>query len=90
MKKKAKPKLVVVDWMDSFSVANGNWTPLNEMTRMKKPLKIRSVGWLVGDHKHVKTLVAHTYLSGDADFQRADGDMTIPAKAIVSIREVKA
>ena len=75
--------------MDSFSVANGNWAPLNEMTKMNKPLKIRSVGWLVGDHKNAKTVVAHTYSSGPREFRRGDGDMTIPAKAIVSMKELK-
>lgn len=71
-------KLVLIDWVDSC----GDGTRWRELDEIKKdrPVRIRSVGWLLVETKESKTIVPHL---GDSD--HGQGEMTIPSEAIKKI-----
>lgn len=74
------PQLVMIDWVDSCS--SHQWLGLKEYDN--KPVEIRSVGWLIADEFHAKTIV------GSLSKTRCCSDMTIPSgciKRMVHIRE---
>lgn len=79
-------KLVLIEWIDSSSAPDG-WNRLDELKISTKPIRCRSVGWLLHEGNDAKTLVAH--ISGESDQHnnaRACGDMTIPNCAILKMR----
>lgn len=79
-----KPKLVLIEWLDSHRF--DGWHTDKPAT---KPLRCTSVGWLVydgkDDGKDAKTVAPH--MSDEEPAQRC-GEMTIPARAILRIREL--
>lgn len=86
MPKKKEPKLVFVEWLDAYSSESG-WKSAKKM-RGQKPVRVKSVGWLVADEPDYIT-VAGTFIPSDGD---GDGDVTIVRgmiKRIVEIGEPK-
>ena len=70
-------KLVLIDWVDS--VGDGTrWRELDDIKK-DKPVKIRSVGWILAETKESMTIVAHLSDS------HGQGEMTIPSEAIKKI-----
>ena len=80
-------RLVIIDWMDSFG-CSPNWQPLE--VSAPKPMRVRSVGWLLYDGKDCKVIVPH--VSDDRDSAATPqgcGDMTIPSRSITKIRTLR-
>ena len=77
----AKPRLVMIEWLDSHHTAGWNTVCPNT-----KPLTCRSVGWLVYDGVHAKTVAPH--ITDEEPAQRC-GEMTIPSVAVVRIRNLR-
>ena len=79
-------RLVLIDWVDSFGCAS-HW---EEITSELKPtlLKCRSVGWLAYEDADCVVIVPH--VADVVAEKRKDGcgDMTIPKRAILKIREL--
>ena len=82
-------KLVLIEWLDSHSLAGDRWHPLEEIENEAGPLMCRSVGWLVKDTKKVKVLVSH--ISGEANrcVPWAMGEIVIPAGSVVKMRVLR-
>jgi hypothetical protein len=76
-------KLVYVEWLDSQG-PTGSWRYLNDdkLGNQLSDLLCRSVGWLIHDGKDCKRIIPH--LSGDVR-----GDLVIPSKVIVTMKELK-
>ena len=72
-------KLVIIDWVDSARTDEWVILPFKN-----KPVKCRSVGWLIEDKKKYKKLAPHM----DTKCSQACGIMTIPSVAITRIREI--
>lgn len=82
-------KLVIVDWIDSHS--GQGWQRLSDIEQSAKPLKCRSVGWLLVDGKDAKTLVPH--ISGGSDLRVVPfgtGELTIPTVSILRMRTLRS
>ena len=83
-------KLVMIDWVDSSSVASGRvWSSIEDVTEEGTiaSLLCRSVGWLVVDNKDSKTIIAHQAFGGrENKLNQVAGDMTIPSCAIVKMK----
>lgn len=79
-------KLVVIDWVDSSSVAGGHTWHGVETVKDDcniEALMCRSVGWLLVDGRDAKTIIAHqAFGSTQHDLNAVSGDMTIPVCAI--------
>ena len=82
MEDRMTPPLVLIEWEDSCQ--RYGWT--RDPVEPAKPLVCHSVGWLVSSTKAAKTITAN--ISVEDEGQRC-GDMTIPNKAIISIRKLK-
>ena len=79
-------RLVLIDWEDSFGCAP-TWETLNSIK--PETLVCRSVGWLLHDGKDCKVIVPHIAPSGASSGEaQGCGDMTIPVKAIVCIKDL--
>ena len=74
-------RLVLVEWLDSER--RNEWEPLKDIS--PSPLRCRSVGWLASETDDAKTIVPHL----DADGTQGCGAMTIPARAVLSIQDIK-
>ena len=74
-------KLLLVEWTDASSSCR--WEPLDTLGK-RKPERIKTVGWLAGETTEGITLVASI-----SDFDRADGDMTIPKCSIISRKALR-
>jgi hypothetical protein len=78
-------KLVLVEWMDSYS--GKGWQPLDEIRGAAGPVHCRSVGWLVSESKGMKTLVPHISGEKNGDVRLCGtGDIAIPTKCITKMR----
>jgi hypothetical protein len=73
-------KLLLVTWLDACSDDSG-WKPLAKITA-QKPMRVKSVGWLV---KRART---HLTLVGSIVADHFDGDVTIPLGMILSEKEL--
>lgn len=78
--------LVMITWTDAANI-NDNWHPLE--TDYTIPATCVSVGYLVGDHKKVKTLYAHIALEDERTNACGKGNMMIPTTQIISIKKLK-
>lgn len=93
-KAQARPKakgmrLVEVEWLDSYGGTTG-WKSLDDCT--PDVLTVRSVGWVVHNDRRVMVIVPHL-VQPDPETRIAAqgrGDMCIPRKAIVSLRELSS
>lgn len=83
-----EPRLVLIEWEDSTG-GSGNWggIPREE----PKPLVCRSVGWLVIDGARAKIVVPHMHDDNKelGTTRSGCGDMTIPARAVLRIVDLK-
>lgn len=77
-------RLVLIEWEDSSTL--GGWQDLTCEIE-DAALLCRSVGWLVLDGEKAKVLAPHVHSPGEENFQ-GSGMMTIPARAILSIRDI--
>jgi hypothetical protein len=73
-------KLLLVTWRDACSDDSG-WKPLKKITA-QKPMRVKSVGWLV---KRTRT---HLTLVGSIVADHCDGDVTIPLGMTLSKKEL--
>jgi hypothetical protein len=81
-------KLVLIEWMDSHS--GRGWQTLDELQEKAEPLYCRSVGWIVKETKQCKVIVPHIAGERNGDIMLlGNGDMVIPAKAIVKVTSLK-
>ena len=80
-------KLVLVEWVDSDAPDTG-WRFLEQdkIGGTLEQLKCQSVGYLVFDGKDCKRIMPH--ISGASDTLQGRGDLLIPAKAIISMKEL--
>ena len=81
-------RLVLVEWHDSFG-CSANWEEIGEDCA-PKVLTCRSVGWLVYDGEDCKVIVPHLAEATDHTLRQGCGDMTIPARAILSLVDLQA
>ena len=75
-----RDRLVFVEWVDS--VQGDGWEPLKEVST--DDLRFHSVGWLVLETEDRCVLVPHI----SADKKQGCGIMTIPTRAIISMRDL--
>ena len=85
MSRAPEPRLVLIEWVDSFG-CSATWETLSEI--QPKALRCRSVGWLIHDGDDCKLVVPHL---AEVDGERRDGcgDMTIPTRAVVRIQDLE-
>ncbi len=76
-------KLVLIEWVDSFG-CSPSWTELSEVK--PKPMRCRSVGWLIYDGDDCKVIVPHVSEDHDRAERQGCGDMTIPNQAILKMQ----
>jgi hypothetical protein len=72
-------QLVLVEWLDSRR--GEGWARLEELRADLEATRCKSVGWIISRDKSSITLAGHLAENPD----QCCGDMTIPAKAILSI-----
>ena len=75
-------RLVLIDWVDSLGCGSG-WQPLEHCH--PKPLRCRSVGWLIHDGEDCKVVVPHVTEDHENAASQGCGDMTIPVMSILHI-----
>ena len=73
-------KLVLIEWLDAQSMADGGWQRRKDVEKLT-PALVRSVGWIFDETKDYVTLIAH---DGDGE---VSGDFSIP-KACIKKRRV--
>ena len=79
-------RLVLIEWVDSMGCSS-EWRTLE--ADHPHPLTCRSVGWLIHDGDDCKVIVPHVTEAPDTTSPRQGcGDMTIPARAILSITDL--
>jgi len=75
--------IVLVEWLDSRH--GEGWIRLEEVQADLAPTRCESVGWLISQDNDSITLAGHC-----ADNpKQVCGDMTIPAKAVLSITRLQ-
>jgi len=77
-----EPRLVLIEWLDSFGCSS-TWR--DAAGEAPPVLTCYSVGWLLHDTDDCKVVIPHWTSSSSAVGRQACGDMTIPARAIVRI-----
>lgn len=77
-------RLVMVEWEDSEQPVSA-WQWLSDITA-RRPMRIRSVGWLIRDEADAKVLAPNI---GFLDEAQASGIIRIPARCVVAIRNLK-
>ena len=84
-----KKEIVLIEWVDSHS--GRGWQTLGELEKVATPLYCRSVGWLVKETEQCKVIVPHIAGEENGDIMlQGCGDLTIPTKAIVKVKLLKA
>ena len=73
-------RLVLIEWLDSHYVPGWHTDAPEE-----KPLLCRSVGWLIHDGEEAKVIASH--VTNENPPQR-NGEMTIPTRAVVQMKEL--
>ena len=76
-----KFKIVLIEWMDSHGVVT-HWEKIDDLEPLK-PVQCRTVGYLIKNSKKYKTVAQS--VGGN----QVLGRMTIPAKSITNIVEIK-
>lgn len=76
-------RLVLIEWQDSLGCST-DWQPLAHCD--PEPLICRSVGWLLHNGKDCKVVVPHISTNENPNIEKQGcGDMSIPAKSVLSI-----
>jgi hypothetical protein len=76
MSKPAKPRLVVVEWVDAVAV--GSWC---NATHRQEPIKAKSCGWVLHSDKNYIQLAGT--LAVDGEWNQS---MTIPKGMVISVK----
>ena len=79
-------RLVLIEWLDSFGCSE-QWQPLD--ISAPKPIRVRSVGWLAYDGEDCKVIVPHVSEESEHVAQQGCGDMTIPTRSVLRIKNLK-
>ena len=79
-------KVVIIEWLDSCG-AGSRWQFLEDYED-PKPLKCRSIGWLVQDREDCKVIVPHLSMDAKDSQRQGCGEMTIPTRSIILITEI--
>lgn len=82
-----KYRLVKIEWLDSTLGVSG-WKKIDVLERSKSAVCI-SVGFLVCDKKEIKIIFPHLIEGDEWIEEQGAGEITIPTKAIISIRDLK-
>jgi hypothetical protein len=97
MKRKSTPRtvapeikfpLVAIEWIDASRLSGGGWIDLKDVPN-PYTLRCVSVGYLVADNEHGKTLVPTIGNIEDTYESHTFGGMMIPASAILAERRLK-
>ncbi len=81
-------KLVLINWLDSHGTLEG-WQIIEDENK-PEPLQCQSVGWLLHNNKDCKVIIPHIGGGNDTQFPfQGRGELIIPTKSIVSIKELK-
>ena len=75
-------KLVIIEWLDAQSMADGGWQRRKDVEKLT-PAVVKSVGWILEETKDHVTLIAH---DGDTE---VGGDFSIPKACIKKRRVLK-
>jgi len=86
MSKRPDYPLVLIEWKDAMTIKD-NWHPMVE--DIDEPATCVSVGYLVGNKKHVKILYAHIALEDKWSDACGKGNIIIPTKSIVGMKYLK-
>jgi hypothetical protein len=86
MKNRPDYKLVLIEWMDSYT-DNKSWHPLDD--KIDKPAICISVGYLVSDKQEVKIIYPHIALEDEWTNEAGKGSIVIPSISIVGIKELQ-
>lgn len=87
MGKEKECKLVLIEWTDSYG-CSASWQSVEEVE--PEVMTCQSVGWLIYDGETCKVIVPHlSQTNFPHAVQQGCGDMTIPASAVVRIRELR-
>jgi hypothetical protein len=73
-------RLVLVEWLDSRR--GEGWTRLEDLPADLQAVRCKSAGWIIAEDDSSVTLAGHL---GDNP-EQCCGDITIPSRAILSIR----
>lgn len=79
-------RLVLVEWLGSFGCSS-SWQEIGNFAA--EPLVCISVGWLAHDGDDCKVVVPHLADETVSVKRQGCGDMTIPTKAIIAIKELQ-
>ena len=80
-------RLVLIEWLDSFGCSS-DWQSLENCS--PKPMRCRSVGWLVHDGEDCKVIVPHLSEDDHPNAPRQGcGDMTIPSRSVINIASLE-
>ena len=76
-------QLVLVEWLDSRR--GEGWTRIDDLCADLEATRCKSVGWIIAQDKNSLTLAGHLAENPE----QCCGDMTIPAKAILSVSPLR-
>ena len=79
--------LVLVEWVDSSLPASG-WRFLEDDQSEAKPIKCRSVGWLLKDAPDFKVIAPHVGYGDNHEPYQGSGDIAIPCRCILRLIEL--
>ena len=81
-------RLVLVEWVDSLGCSS-EWQRIK--VHNPRPLRCRSVGWLLHDGEDCKVIIPHMSSEDQPEIDpQGCGDMTIPSQSILTIKDIQA
>jgi hypothetical protein len=83
---KSKNTLQLIEWNDSHSPNTSGWLSVDEVDT--RPLKLKSVGYVIAECKRSVTLAAHVSASKNCD--QVCGVMSIPKSCIIKRKKLGA
>lgn len=81
-------RLVLIEWVDSYGCSS-SWQSIEDPFVAPRAMLCRSVGWLAHDGEDCKVLIPHVAKVGPDEPDQGCGDMTIPARAVVRIANLR-
>ncbi len=74
-------------YLPSFDGCSSTWEEISDC--VTSPVKCQSVGWLIYDDAQCKVIVPHLSQANHPNVkEQGCGDMTIPASAILNIKDL--
>ncbi len=77
------PDLVIIVWLDSRQPTS-TWQWISKIEG-QKPVRIKSVGWLIQDTAQQKVLASHLSDPEQDGDQQANGVITIPTRSVCTV-----